>query len=76
MEGVVPWKSLIDLTEAQYPETSSKGRHPANPLEAMLRVHLMQKWDELSDQAMEDALIEVPKRPALASAGKGPGRHC
>jgi IS5 family transposase len=26
----------------------------------MLRIHLMQHWHALSDQAMEDALIEVP----------------
>jgi hypothetical protein len=26
----------------------------------MLRVHLMQQWYDLSDPAMEDALIEVP----------------
>jgi IS5 family transposase len=26
----------------------------------MLRIHLLQQWYELSDPAMEDALIEVP----------------
>jgi IS5 family transposase len=26
----------------------------------MLRIHLMQQWQELSDPAMEDALIEAP----------------
>jgi len=29
-------------------------------LETMLRIHLMQQWYDLSDPAMEDALIEVP----------------
>jgi IS5 family transposase len=26
----------------------------------MLRIHLLQQWYDLSDPAMEDALIEVP----------------
>jgi transposase, IS5 family len=57
MEKVVPWKALI---EPHYPKSSSKGGRPAYPLETMLRVHLMQQWYDLSDPAMEDALIEVP----------------
>jgi len=60
MEKVVPWKALIDLIEPHYPKSSSKGGRPAYPLETMLRVHLMQQWYDLSDPAMEDALIEVP----------------
>jgi len=60
MEAVVPWKALIDLIEPHYPRTSSKGGRPPYLLETMLRVHLMQQWYDLSDPAMEDALIEVP----------------
>jgi transposase, IS5 family len=60
MEAVVPWKALIDLIEPHYPKSSSKGGRPAYPLETMLRVHLLQQWYDLSDPAMEDALIEVP----------------
>jgi IS5 family transposase len=56
MEAVVPWKALI---EPHYPKTSSKGGRPPYPLETMLRVHLMLQWYDLSDPAMEDALIEV-----------------
>jgi IS5 family transposase len=59
MEAVVPWKLLIDLIEPHYPNTSSKGGRPPYRLETMLRVHLMQQWYDLSDPAMEDALIEV-----------------
>jgi transposase, IS5 family len=36
MEGVVPWKPLIDLIEPHYPKTSSKGGRPPYPLETML----------------------------------------
>jgi len=59
MEAVVPWKGLIDLIEPHYPRTSSKGGRPPYPLETMLRIHLLQQWYDLSDPAMEDALIEV-----------------
>jgi IS5 family transposase len=60
MEAVVPWKALIDLIEPHYPKAGSKGGRPAYPLETMLRFHLMKQWYDLSDPAMEDALIEVP----------------
>ena len=60
MEAVVPWKALVDLIEPHYPKAGSKGGRPAYPLETMLRIHLMQQWYDLSDPAMEDALIEVP----------------
>jgi IS5 family transposase len=59
MESVVPWVALIELIEPHYPRTSSKGGRPPYPLETMLRIHLMQQWSDLSDPAMEDALIEV-----------------
>jgi len=60
MEAVVPWKALVDLIEPHYPRTSSKGGRPPYQLETMLRIHLLQQWYDLSDPAMEDALIEVP----------------
>jgi IS5 family transposase len=60
MEKVVPWKALIDLIEPHYPKISSKGGRPPYPLTTMLRIHLLQQWYDLSDPAMEDALIEVP----------------
>jgi IS5 family transposase len=59
MEKVVPWKALLDLIEPHYPNTSSKGGRSPYPLQTMLRFHLLQQWYDLSDPAMEDALIEV-----------------
>jgi IS5 family transposase len=59
MEAVVPWKLLIDLIEPHYHKPCSKGARPPYLLETMLRVHLLQQWYDLSDPAMEDALIEV-----------------
>jgi IS5 family transposase len=60
MANVVPWKALIDLIEPHYSKTSSKGGRPPDPLATMMRIHLLQQWYDLSDPAMEDALIEVP----------------
>jgi IS5 family transposase len=59
MEAVVPWKALVDLIDPFYPKTTSKGGRSPYPLETMLRIHLLQQWYDLSDPAMEDALIEV-----------------
>ena len=59
IEAVVPWSALINLIKPYDPKTSRKGDRPPYPLEIMLRIHLMQPWYDLSDPAMEDALIEV-----------------
>lgn len=66
MKNVVPRKALIDLIEPHYPKISSKGGRPPYPLEAMLRIHLLQQWYDLSDPAMQDALIEVPSMRRFA----------
>jgi len=57
MEAVMPWKPLVELIEPHYPRTSSKGGRPPYSLETMLRIHLLQHGYDLSDPAMEDALI-------------------
>jgi IS5 family transposase len=59
MENLVPWKALLDLIEPHDPKTRSKGGRPPYPLATMLRIHLLQQWYDLSDPAMEDALIEL-----------------
>jgi transposase, IS5 family len=57
MEQVVPWQALLKVIGPFYP-VAGRGRRPY-PLEAMLRVHLMQNWFALSDPAMEEALYEI-----------------
>ena len=57
MDQVVPWKGLVALIEPYYPK--GEGGHPAYPLMAMLRVHLMQNWFGYSDPAMEKSLYET-----------------
>lgn len=57
MELVVPWAALVKVISPFYP-VAGRGRRPY-PLEAMLRVHLMQNWFALSDPSMEEALYEI-----------------
>lgn len=64
MEQVVPWKALLKVIEPFYP-VARRGRKPY-PLEAMLRVHLMQNWFALSDPAMEEALYEIASLRSFA----------
>lgn len=56
MNQVIPWAKLVKLIEPFYP-VAGQGRRPY-PLEAMLRVHLMQNFFTLSDPAMEEALYD------------------
>ena len=67
MELVVPWKALLKVVEPHYP-VAGRGRRPY-PLQAMLRVHLMQNWFALSDPAMEEALYEIASLRTFAALG-------
>jgi len=69
MEQVVPWKALLKVIEPFYP-VAGRGRRPY-PLEAMLRVHLMQNWFALSDPAMEEALYEIASLRSFAGLSLG-----
>ena len=60
MEGLVPWKDLEDVIRPHYPKARRAGRgRRAYPLSAMLRVHCVQLFYNLSDPGMEDMLYEV-----------------
>ena len=58
MEQVIPWKRLLAVIEPHYPKAGARGGQP-KPLEAMLRIYLLQQWYGLSDPGMEDALYEI-----------------
>lgn len=58
MERVVPWGALQAVIEPHYPTSGRRGQQP-KPLQAMLRIYLMQQWYALSDPGMEDALYEI-----------------
>lgn len=57
MDAILPWAKLLAVIEPVYPKTGN-GRRPY-PLETMLRIHCMQHWYNLSDDAMEDAFYEI-----------------
>jgi IS5 family transposase len=56
MEQVVPWARLVERLRPFYPR-GERGRPPIG-LERMLRIHFLQQWYGLADEAMEDALYD------------------
>lgn len=58
MDRVVPWTELVALITPYMPE-GRRGRPPF-AVEAMLRIHFMQQWFNLSDPGMEEALHDTP----------------
>lgn len=56
MEAAVPWARLVALIEPFYPQ-GTRGRPPLG-IERMLRVHFLQQWYALADEALEDALYD------------------
>lgn len=56
MDRLVPWAALCAVVAPVYP----KGRHGRPPigLERMLRIHFLQHWFNLADQACEEALYD------------------
>ena len=57
MEGLIPWEELEERIRPYYPK-AGRGRRPCE-LSAMLRVHCVQLFYNLSDPGMEDMLYEV-----------------
>ena len=56
---MLPFSTLMKLMESFYPQVGPQGGRPPYGLETMLRIHLMQNWWSLTDDAMEDALIDT-----------------
>jgi hypothetical protein len=50
---ILPWAELMSLIALHYPE-GHRDRPPFN-VEAMLRIHVIQQWLNLSNPAMEEA---------------------
>lgn len=67
MERVVPWRDFVALIAPHAPAKAT-GRPPF-PVEAMLRIHLLQQWFGLSDVAMEEALYDTPLYREFAALG-------
>lgn len=58
MESLMPWAEFCTLIEPHYPKAGN-GRPPVG-LERMLRMYCVANWFNLSDEACEDALYDVP----------------
>ena len=58
MERLMPWSAFCALIEPHYPKAGN-GRPPVG-LERMLRMYCLANWFNLSDEACEDALYDVP----------------
>ena len=56
---MLPFSTLVKLMESFHPQVGPQGGRPPYGLETMLRIHLMQNWWSLTDDAMEDALIDT-----------------
>ena len=54
---IVPWAQLCEVIEPYYPK--GQGGRPAIGLERMLRMHFVQHWFNLADDACEDALLDM-----------------
>ena len=57
MDGLIPWERLEERIRPFYPK-AGRGRRPYE-LSAMLRIHCVQLFYNLSDPGMEDMLYEV-----------------
>ena len=57
MDGLIPWERLVERVRPHYP-VAGRGRRPYD-LEAMVRVHCVQLFYNLSDPLMEDTLYEA-----------------
>ena len=58
MDHIVPWEALCSVIEPYYPKAGN-GRPPVG-LQRMLRMYFVQHWFNLSDEACEDALLDIP----------------
>jgi transposase, IS5 family len=56
MNAIVPWTALCDVIRPHYPK--GVGGRPPIGLERMLRIHFIQHWFNLADQACEEALYD------------------
>jgi IS5 family transposase len=56
MDKIVPWTALCEVIQPHYPK--GVGGRPPIGLERMLRIHFIQHWFNLADEACEEALYD------------------
>ncbi|HDR9880349.1 TPA: transposase [Burkholderia cenocepacia] len=54
MDNLIPWDQLADFISPIYP-SGKRGRPPIE-LRKMIRMYFLQRWYELADEALEDAI--------------------
>ena len=69
MDRIVPWQALCAVVEPFYPKAGN-GRPPIG-LERMLRIHFLQHWFNLADQACEEALYDSASLRCFAGIDLG-----
>jgi transposase, IS5 family len=69
MDTLVPWAEVGALIEPHYPKAGN-GRPPIG-LQRMLRIHLLQHWFNLADEAMEEALYDSASLRAFVGIDLG-----
>lgn len=65
----MPWGPLCERIEPFYPKAGN-GRQPY-PLPTILRIYFLQHWFNYADEAMEDALYEMPLLSRFAGIDLG-----
>ena len=58
MLAVVPWDALVARI-APFAPAGTTGR-PPDPVLVLLRVHFLQQWFSLADEAVEEVLHDIP----------------
>ena len=69
MNAIVPWAELCAVIEPHYPKAGN-GRRPIG-LERTLRIHLLQHWFNLADNAVEEALYDIASLRRFAGIDLG-----
>jgi transposase, IS5 family len=59
MEVLVPWARLQAVIEPLYPTSGRAGRQPIGVVK-MPCIYCLQQWYSLADEALEDALYDMP----------------
>ena len=72
MLAVVPWDALVARI-APFAPAGTTGR-PPYPVLLLLRVHFLQQWFSLADEAVEEALHDIPVYRAFAGIDLGATR--
>ena len=69
MLAVVPWDALVARI-APFAPAGTTGR-PPYPVPLLLRVHFLQQWFSLADEAAREALYDIPVYRAFAGIDPG-----